>query len=281
MPEDTKKLPPDVRSPDVRSPKDQAADSADAAAQHLILVPVEAEDVARTRRGRFAILWLVVIVLVGAAALLYKRSVDPIHAQESYELGVRMLSIEHYSQAIIAFDRAISLQSSYPDAYLMRARALVADNQTERAIRDFTKAIEVRPSDPQPLIERGKAYIDLKDYQAAITDANAAVGIDTNLNTAYNLRGTAIRAMGNPQGALADFTHAVALAPNAANYFDRGSTYQMLGQDRLAVADFNEVIAFTPDTAAGYFARAKSKRAIGDFAGAQRDHDQGRKLDGR
>jgi tetratricopeptide (TPR) repeat protein len=139
----------------------------------------------------------------------------------------------------------------------------------------------VRPSDPQPLIERGKAYIDLKDYQAAITDANAAVGIDTNLNTAYNLRGTAIRAMGNPQGALADFTHAVALAPNAANYFDRGSTYQMLGQDRLAVADFNEVIAFTPDTAAGYFARAKSKRAIGDFAGAQRDHDQGRKLDGR
>jgi len=31
--------------------------------------------------------------------------VDPIHAQESFESGVRLLKIARYSQAILAFDR--------------------------------------------------------------------------------------------------------------------------------------------------------------------------------
>jgi hypothetical protein len=35
-----------------------------------------------------------------------------------------------------------------------------------------------------------------------------------------------------------------------------------------------------PDLASAFFARAESRRAIGDLTGAQQDHRQGRILDG-
>jgi tetratricopeptide (TPR) repeat protein len=272
----------DGPNPDDYAPLENGADNSIAAAdQPVIFIPVEAEDLARRHRRRLTTVWLITIILVGTAGFYYKRSVDPIHAQESYESGVRLLKIARYSQAILAFDRAISLKPDLADAYLMRAKALVADNQTERSFGDFSQTIEMRPNDPQPLIERGLAYIELKDYQAAIGDANAAIALDTNLAKAYNLRGTAVRAMGNLQGALADFDRAVNLTPDENNYFERGTTYQMLGDHDKAIADFTEMIAFHPDEAAGYFARAKSKRAIGDLQGAEQDHLTGRIIDGR
>lgn len=274
----------DVDAPlrdDDAPPEHGPEDSIGAADQPAIFIPVEAEDLARRRRRRLTVLFIIAMISVATAGILYKRSVDPIHAEESYQSGVRLLKIARYPQAILAFDRVISLKPDFADAYLMRAKALVADNQTDRSFRDFSTTIEMRPNDPQPLVERGKAYIEMKDYQAAIADANAALALDTDLAAAYNLRGSAVRSMGNPVGALADFNRAVNLAPNESNYYERGATYQMLGEHAQAIADFTEMIAFHPDAAAGYFARAKSKRAIGDFKGAEQDHLTGRIIDGR
>ncbi len=132
------------------------------AAQPLILIPVEAADVARGRRRRLAIWWGSGILAVTAAALIYKHNVDPIHAQESYDAGVHLLEIARYPQAILSFDRAIDLKTNFADAYLMRARTFAAAGQTTNAISDYSKVIELRPRDPQPLIERGRVYTDGK-----------------------------------------------------------------------------------------------------------------------
>lgn len=251
------------------------------AAPPLILVPVQAEDVARRKRRMIAACWTGVAILTVLAGLIYKRSVDPIHAQESYDAGVRLLKIARYNQAIMSFDRAIQLRPNFADAYLLRGKAYVADAQTDRSLRDFSKVIALRPEDPRPLLERGMAYLEMKDLQSAIADANRALEMDPKLAGAYNLRGMAVRAMGDPRKALEDFTRAVDLAPDGDNYFQRGATYQALGDHARAIADFNQVIEFKPDEAPGYFARAESRRATGDLQGAKADHLRGRILDGR
>ena len=263
---------------DLEQPLENSGEEAE---QPLILVPVDAEDISRRRRRILTTCGVAALIALGTAGFLYKRSMDPIHAQESYDAGVRLLKIARYSQAILSFDRAVGLKPDFPDAYLMRARAYVGDGRTVPAITDFTRVIKMRPNDPQPLLERGRAYMDKKDYQAAIDDATRALAMDSNLAAAYNLRGTAVRTMGNLRGALQDFDRSVKLEPKELNYFERGITYQMMGEHQLAIADFSEVIAFAPDEAAGYFSRAKSKREIGDFRGAEEDHLQGRIIDGR
>ena len=250
-------------------------------ASPLILIPVTAEDVARKRR-RLILMWLApVLALAAGAGWIYKRERDPQLAQESFDAGQKLLAVARYSQAILSFDRTISLAPGYADAYLMRGRARMAQYEGDQAVADFSKAIGLRPGDTRPLLDRARAYLLTKKYNPAIADATTALAIDPNLAAAYNLRGMARRELGNPRQALEDFQHAVTLAPEADNYYQRGATYQLLGEHRLAIADFSQNIEFHPDSAQGYFARAESERALGDEQAAKKDHLQGRILDGR
>jgi len=254
---------------------------AEAPSAPLILIPVTAEDEARRKRRIVLSCWAAALIVAGTAGWLYKRSVDPLHAMESYDAGVRLLKIARYSQAILSFDRAVNLKPDLADAYLMRGKAYVGEAKTERAIADFGKAIELRPNDARALLERAAAYLDLKDFQSAIQDTERALRIDPKLAEGYNLRGTAWRGLADLQKALADFTRAVELAPDADHLYQRGATYQLLGDHKHAIDDFTQVIAIEPGASPSYFARAESRRAIGDMQGAKADHTQGRIIDGR
>ena len=244
-----------------------------------VFIPVPAEDFSRRKRRLVLACVAGAVAIAAAAGYIYKRSVDPLHAQESYDAGERLFASGRYSQAILSLDRAIDLKPDLAAAYYLRARA--AEEETGLALRDFTAFIRLRPSDPRGYLGRGQAYFNLKNFTAAIADSDRAVALDPKLGTAYNLRGMARRSAGNPKLALEDFTQAVTLEPNADNYYQRASTYQVLGEHRLALSDFNQVVEYLPDQAQGYFARSESRRALGDLPGAIADRRRGLELDAR
>jgi tetratricopeptide (TPR) repeat protein len=258
-----------VQDPEVKSLSDA-----------VVLIPVTAEDVSRQQWRMRLTAAVIILAVLAAAGYIYKRSLDPLNAKESFDAGTRLFKIARYSQAILSFDRAVALQPAMADAYLMRARSNVADAKPELALADFSKVIELRPSDPTAWIERGSAYLELNNYRAATSDASQAIGLNPNQAAAYNLRGSALRKSGDAKKALEDFNRAVELSPTADNLYQRGATYQLVGEHRLAIKDFDQVIAIIPDLANAFFARAASRRAIGDLAAAQKDHRQGRILDG-
>jgi tetratricopeptide (TPR) repeat protein len=246
-----------------------------------VFVPVSAEDAARkVLRKRLAI-GGVAIVALAITGLIYKRSTDPIRAQQSYEDGARLFKVTRYDQAILALDHAISLNPKLTDAYLLRARSHLGSNNLPQAVRDLTTVVEQRPSDTQAVIERGTVYLQLKDPKSALADAERAIAIDPKLASAYNLQGLANRDLNNLEVALSCFSRAVELRPDADNYYQRGYIYQQLGRHREAIDDFTKVIEINRDMAASYFSRAESKRALGDLAGAKADHQAGRIIDGR
>jgi tetratricopeptide (TPR) repeat protein len=260
-----------VHDPEVNSPDED---------QPLVLIPVTAEDVARrTVRVRLTAVAAILAVL-GTVGYLYKRSVDPLNAKESYDAGVRLFKIARYNQAILSFDRAVALKPDMVDGYMMRGKAYVGESKPEEALPDFTKAIELRPSNPEAWVERASAYLELNKFQQAIADATHALDVNPVQASAYALRGAAIRKSGDPKKALEDFNRAVELAPTANNFYERGATHQMLEEHKLAIADFDQVISMIPDLASPFFARAESRRALGDVEAAERDHRQGRILDG-
>jgi len=258
----------------------KSAPGAEGPSRPLVLIPVMAEDVERRQR-KVVLSWVAAALALALVTwFVYRRAMDPLHAQESYDAGVRLIRDTHYEQAILNFDRTIDLQHGFADAYRMRGKAYLAETKPDAAIEDFTKLAQMRPADPDPLVERGFAYLDKKDYARASADAGRALALNPRVGRAYNLRATALRATGDLQKALADFTRAVELEPNLDNYFQRASTYQLLGQHKLAVADFDQAVGFVPDQPHTYFARAQSKAAIGDTAGAKEDIQTGRKIEG-
>lgn len=247
----------------------------------LILTPVSPEDFARRKRRRMLILTGATVLVALAVGYVYKRSTDPLRAREAYDAGERLLGIARYPQAILSFDRAISLQPDYAEAFLLRGRARVRMSDTDQAIDDFSQAIALRSNLAPAYVERASVYLSLKKFQLALDDCASATEIDPKFSAAYNLSGMVLRIMGHPQEALEALNKAVEIDPNVDNLFQRGSTLQLLGNHRAAIKDFDVVVEFKPYSAQAYFARAESKRAVGDEAGAQRDHQRGRVLDGR
>ena len=247
----------------------------------LILIPVTAEDFARRKRRIVAICVTAALAIGGIGFWMYQRAMNPIHAQESYDSGVKLLTIAHYQEAILSFDRTTTLQRNFADAYRMRGRALVGEARADRAIADFSRYVALRPNDPEGFIDRAAAYLTLKDYSSAAADASAAIRLNPTMAVAYSTRGSAERAMGDPRKALEDFNRAVELAPLPNNFYERGATYHLLGEYRKAIADFDQVIAFNPGSAVGYFARAQSLASLGDLKGAEEDRKSGRMRDVR
>jgi tetratricopeptide (TPR) repeat protein len=265
----------------VPEPAEPHVQATEADAQPWNLVPVTAAEHAKgPRRAKFLIAAAALVVLA-VGGWIYKRNVDPIHALEAFDAGERLLRTARYSQAIVSFDRAISLDPDYAEAYTMRGRTNIALARTLVAIPDFSTVIELRPRDPQAYLDRGTAHVSLQEWPDALADFNRAIELDPKLSVAYNLRGSAVRAMGDPRKALPDFMRAVELLPNMDNIYQRGATHQSLGQHQAAIDDFSRVISFEPSSAQAYFARSQSFRAIGDVAAANRDHRTGRVLDGK
>jgi tetratricopeptide (TPR) repeat protein len=247
----------------------------------LRLIALTAEDVARRRRLLGLAIAMALLIIGVAARVAYKYSTDPMNARLSFDNGQRQLQVNQYAQAIPSFDRAIQLEPKFADAYSSRGKALAASGDRERAILDFSEAIQLQPSNPNPVLERGTAYFYIKNYPAAVADATRALELNPLLATAYNLRAIALREMGETHKALEDLDRAVQLDPSQDNYYQRASTNQLIGDHRKAIEDLNRVLEFEPGDVPAYYARARSRRAIGDTEGAAADTQHARELENR
>jgi tetratricopeptide (TPR) repeat protein len=245
------------------------------------MVPVTAADVSRRKLRVVIVCCIAGLAAAGGGFEMYKRTMDPVRAHQSFDSGMRLFKSGRYQEATLWFDRAVHLKSDFADPYFMRGRCFITEGKPRLAIADFTNFLDLRPGDTQGLIDRATAYLNIKDNSSAVADANTLLHLNPNQAIAYTLRGTALRAMGDAQNAIENFNKAIELSPSPENYYERGATYQSLGDHSRAIADFDQVIAYHPDAAAGYFARAESRRAIGDVEGAKQDSERGRVIDGR
>lgn len=244
-------------------------------------VPVSAEDFARAKR-RIVFRWLLgglLVILVGIWT--YQRSRSLPDGRNALRDGEQLLKAGRYMESIQSLDRAVAAESGLASAYLLRGRAHAALNQTGPAVQDFTKVIQLQPGNAGAFVERAAIRLGTNDYQAVITDCGEAIRLDPKFTYAYTLRGMAFSALGNFPRSLEDFNHAVELGPGVDTYFQRATTYQSLGDHSKAIADLDHVISLLPASPMGYLARAKSREAMGDAAGARSDRETGRHLEDR
>jgi tetratricopeptide (TPR) repeat protein len=245
------------------------------------MTPMSAEDFARaTRRTVFK--WLgvgLLVVLVGFG--IYEKSTSSHDGRQSLSDGERMLKAGRYAEAIQFLNRAVAADTGMVNAYLLRGRANVALGQTELAVLDFTKVIQLQPASTDAFVERAAIHLRTNDYRAVVDDCGEAITRNPKLTYAYTLRGIAFREMGNLAKSLEDFNQAVELAPGSDTYFQRATTYQSMGDHRKALGDLDQMISLYPASPMGYLARAKSREATGDLAGARSDRETGRRLENR
>ncbi|MBN3035320.1 MAG: tetratricopeptide repeat protein [Bacteroidales bacterium] len=157
-----------------------------------------------------------------------------------------------YQGALEDYDKAISMNPEYGDAYANRAKLRVtAFGDLKGALEDYDRAIDIysraghiyrnRLDYSDIYSNRGAVRSKLNDPDGALADYNAAIEMNPELAEPYNNRGLIreIR-MKDFQGALEDYSAAIRLNPSYSDaWHNRGMCYLGLGRLEEACADWN------------------------------------------
>ncbi|MCG9129373.1 tetratricopeptide repeat protein [Candidatus Poribacteria bacterium] len=131
------------------------------------------------------------------------RKREAVRAEVYHSQGEKYSTDEEYKNAIVDFDKAISLNPEHVRAYYKRARAKFYLNDYTGAIDDCTHAIKLNPEHAKAYRGRGAAKSILGEsksddgnvekaqhlYQEAIEDFNQVIKIDPEDATTFRNRG--------------------------------------------------------------------------------------------
>jgi tetratricopeptide (TPR) repeat protein len=263
------------------------------------------------------------VVSVMPQMLVYQHS--PVDAQTEIDRHVQLLvdrgtgfyEIGDCAQSIVAYDRALALDSECIEAYCGRGNARRYQGDYAGSWADFNRAIELNPhqgtayigralatcfghhpdtnasedfqhgqnllTDPANAIEyvmRGTAKAQLLDNQGAIDDYTTAIELNPRLVLAYNNRGNLRQHFGDVDGALSDFSTVLEINPHSPiAYNNRAIIYTQTGQFLAAIADYNKAIELQPDFVSVYNNQGNAYCQMGEYANAIIRYSQAIELD--
>ncbi|KAA2212270.1 tetratricopeptide repeat protein [Teichococcus oryzae] len=113
--------------------------------------------------------------------------------------GQRNLRAEAAADAVEDFDAALTLQPDYPDAWLMRAQALVAAGDYPAALRDLRQTLLLEPRHFGALATLSALQEQMGDAEGALRSMQEAVSLHPRMAGAQE-RMTRLRTAARGQG---------------------------------------------------------------------------------
>jgi tetratricopeptide (TPR) repeat protein len=194
-----------------------------------------------------------------------------------YFRGYLYSQLRAFNLALKDFDRLIALTPNVANLYFDRALVKESLQDFAGSLADYTQGIALNTEEPIGYYGRSalKAY-KLNDFRGAIEDCDRAIRLNPNRDLVYMVRGYAKEQLNDLPGAEADYSQAIALNGRAAyNYLARATVRQKQNNFDNALADFDRVIALVPQDVELYLYRGNFKQFNQrDFAGALADYEQ-------
>jgi len=117
------------------------------------------------------------IVLLIAVAILFSACVEE-SAMKNYEEGRAALNNKNPDLAIEKFNKAISLDSNFAEAYERLAYAYLNKSEYDKARAAAEQALKIYPNSYKSLVVIGNSYFFEKNYEKALEYYDKAYKID-------------------------------------------------------------------------------------------------------
>lgn len=230
-------------------------------------------------------------------------------ASELYEQAVALYDKAEFARVSQLMDKAIKLDSGTSKYYLLKADALVQEENLQEAFDTYSLTIEKFPKESYAYNQRGLLLLRIREHEYALSDFNTALAfekVDSLQLTLLINRGTVKLGIRDFEGAYDDFMAAlridsleVGVLNNLAAVCDEvgrgdetipylqkilaidstfigayaniGYKYQEMGDHKTAIEYYNKVLALDPEEPLGYSNRAYNRYKLGDHAGALSD----------
>ncbi len=202
------------------------------------------------------------------------------------ERGVAYVTLLDYDRALLDFDEAIRIDSTFARTFANRGAVYGAKQDFDKAIEDFTRVLALEPRSAHAFADRAGMYRLSGQHDRAIRDYGEAIRINPGFGEAILNRAITLAGTSRCADAIADFTRAIELfeqepgtgtrnAAIAVALVDRGVCHEKLARDDLAVKDYSAHLALDPRSHYGlelrgslHFRARQYDRALADFAEA-------------
>jgi len=151
------------------------------------------------------------------------------------------------SNALLFYNKAISLDSTIAEILINRAVVFGANGKYDIALRDFNKGLALEPTNVNGYLNRSLLFTITGQYEKAIADHTACLNLDSSNTELYYERGDCKLGLKRYQEAIQDISIAIQRSPKAIYYQERGIAYYSLGEKEKAMSDVSTAIRMGQD----------------------------------
>jgi len=199
----------------------------------------------------------------------------PVCAQKTLQQAQQKFDAGEFAQAGQLLTKAIEKEGRQKNAFLLRGKTRLAQENFYEAIGDLNTALEIDSalSEAHCLLAKGK--LSLGDNEGCIKEAAHAIRQNAKNGLAYTYRGIARSNLEAFQEAHDDFSMAIKLGENNAdNFFNRGAVKAELEEHIGAIDDFSKSIELDSADAEVFYYRGMSYALTQNFPKAIADYSR-------
>jgi tetratricopeptide (TPR) repeat protein len=200
------------------------------------------------------------------AIVKFERSVslDPGFAQPYNDWGFALAQTGQHEEAADKFERAIQLDPTYAYAHNNLGNSLDELGCSEDALESFRRAADFDSSSAGIFNNWGAALANLGRTEQAIENYRRATELDPASANAYHNWGEALSSAGRPNEAIAKYRRSLELRPRFAYALEGwGRALARLERHEEALRKFRQAVELEPDYAEAYRSWANSLQALG------------------
>jgi tetratricopeptide (TPR) repeat protein len=162
--------------------------------------------------------------------------------------GVALSNLGKDEEALKAFEKAIEINPTDPEAWYNKGVALGKLGKNEEALKAFEKAIEINPTDPEAWYNKGVTLSKLGKDEEALKAFEKAIEINPNYDKAWYNKGVALGKLGKDEEALKAYEKAIEINPNYDKAWNnKGNALSNLGKNEEALKAFEKAIEINPN----------------------------------
>jgi tetratricopeptide (TPR) repeat protein len=192
-------------------------------------------------------------------------------AQFSFDQG-------EYRRAYELVDKALVLESGYPEALILKGQMLAMRGEPDAARKTLEEACRIAPGNAEAHFQLGVLFDNSKLNREAVEQFRISVARRPLDPRAYDYLGLNLEALGETQEAVKIYKRG--LLVNKGPLFDYFLDYNygrfLLKERRLqeSKVHLDRAVSLAPETRAVYYERAKLNVISGDYRQARRDAEQ-------
>ena len=190
----------------------------------------------------------------------------PDHSQSHTIIGLILQKNNKHQEALGHFRTAIVSNRGEPTHHFNLGVSLLALKQYHEAINAFEQTCKLAPWFAPARINLGVAFLDLREYARALEALQEAIRLDPNHNAAHLNIGLAYFNLRNTERALHHYRKGLAIAPDDPVLLQNtGNLLSYDGHAEAAIPYLEKAVALRPDYAKAYSNLANAHLALGNF----------------